>query len=72
MPQKARKESYVLTPAAARTIGDPSVIFELHCISFSHYCDKARWALRLLRIPYKEVNYLPLAHMPAMGALLVS
>lgn len=72
MSRKPKEESYVLPPPAVRTIGDPGATFELHNIAFSHYCDRARWALRLLGIPYKECNYLPFAHMPAMATLLVS
>jgi len=32
-------------------------------ISFSHFCEKARWALARARIPYDERARLPLYHM---------
>lgn len=32
-------------------------------ISFSHYCDKARWALDLARIAYREDAHLPAFHL---------
>jgi glutathione S-transferase len=28
-------------------------------ISWSHYCDRVRWALDLREIPYEQVNYNP-------------
>jgi glutathione S-transferase len=31
-------------------------------IPFSHYCEKARWALDWTRLPYQEDKYLPMAH----------
>ncbi|MCP4444288.1 MAG: glutathione S-transferase family protein [Myxococcales bacterium] len=31
-------------------------------ISFSHYCEKARWALDLVGKPYREEGHLPLFH----------
>jgi glutathione S-transferase len=31
-------------------------------ISFSHYCEKARWALDRGKIPYREEAYVPLTH----------
>jgi glutathione S-transferase len=34
-------------------------------IPFSHYCEKARWALDLARIPYSEDGHLPLLHRRA-------
>ena len=35
-------------------------------IPFSHYCDKARWALDRAGIPYEERAHLPLLHyLPA-------
>ncbi len=32
-------------------------------IAFSHYCEKARWALDLAGIPYREDKHLPLMHL---------
>jgi glutathione S-transferase len=38
-------------------------------IPFSHYCEKARWALDRTGVPYREEGYLPmLAWMPALRA----
>jgi glutathione S-transferase len=31
-------------------------------IPFSHYCEKARWALELCGVPYEEDGHLPLFH----------
>ena len=31
-------------------------------IHFSHYCEKARWALDRLGVPYREEGYLPVVH----------
>ncbi len=33
-------------------------------IAFSHYCEKARWALDRFRVPYSEEAYMPLFHFP--------
>lgn len=35
----------------------------LHTIVFSHYNDKARWALQHFGVPYDERGYLPMFHM---------
>jgi glutathione S-transferase len=35
-------------------------------IPFSHYCERARWALDHTRIPYTEEGHLPGVHVPAM------
>jgi glutathione S-transferase len=35
-------------------------------ISFSHYCEKARWALDHAGIAYRESGHLPLFHVPAV------
>ena len=35
-------------------------------IAFSHYCEKARWALDACRIPYEEQGHLPLFHYLAV------
>ncbi|MCB9598551.1 MAG: glutathione S-transferase C-terminal domain-containing protein [Sandaracinaceae bacterium] len=40
-------------------------MYELITIAFSHYCEKARWALDLHRVPYRERRYLPAMHMLA-------
>lgn len=39
---------------------------KLVTISFSHYCDKARWALEHYGVPYVESGYMPLFHMPGV------
>jgi glutathione S-transferase len=31
-------------------------------IPFSHFCEKARWALDYARVPYREEGHLPLMH----------
>lgn len=49
--------------AAVRTLGDPTLRLELHCIAFSHYCTKARWALQLCGLQFNEVR-----HSRASGA----
>lgn len=36
-------------------------------ISFSHYCEKARWALDLAGAPYREEGHLPLFHFLPVG-----
>lgn len=43
------------------------VAHELVTIAFSHYCEKARWALDRHRVPYTEHAYLPLLHMPPVA-----
>ena len=35
-------------------------------IPFSHYCEKARWALQYCRVPFVERGHLPLAHVVPM------
>lgn len=49
---------YELPAAACSTVSNPGVRLVLHCIHFSHYCERARWTLRLLGIPYEEVSRL--------------
>ena len=39
---------------------------KLVTISFSHYADKARWALEHFGVPYVEAAYLPLLHGPGV------
>jgi len=34
-------------------------------IPFSHYCEKARWALHLCGVPYEEEGHLPVFHYAA-------
>jgi glutathione S-transferase len=34
-------------------------------IPVSHYCEKARWGLERLALPYREDRYPPLIHIPA-------
>ncbi len=36
-------------------------------ISFSHYCDKARWALDHAGLAYREEAHLPGFHAPAVA-----
>lgn len=38
---------------------------QLYTISFSHYCEKARWALDLSQERYREHGYAPMVHMLA-------
>ena len=40
----------------------PQVKVRLITIPFSHYCEKARWALERCNIPYEEDGHLPLFH----------
>jgi hypothetical protein len=54
-PSPPDTPTHTLPAAAARTLADPSLRLELHGISFSHYVERARWALRLLGLPYTEV-----------------
>jgi glutathione S-transferase len=35
-------------------------------IAFSHFCEKARWALDHARIPHRESAHLPVFHVPAV------
>jgi glutathione S-transferase len=39
--------------------------YRLITIPPSHYCEKARWALELARIPFVEERHPPLLHLPA-------
>jgi glutathione S-transferase len=41
---------------------EPNQSSRLITISISHYCEKARWALDLLAIPYIEERHVPLIH----------
>lgn len=41
----------------------------LHQFPYSHYNEKARWALALKQIPHERVNYLPGPHMRAIRKL---
>jgi glutathione S-transferase len=48
---------------------DSDAPFRLITIPFSHFCDKARWALDRVGVPYREEAYLPLAHtLPSLLA----
>ncbi|MSP24722.1 MAG: glutathione S-transferase family protein [Myxococcales bacterium] len=38
-------------------------------IPFSHYCEKARWALDRYRVPHQEERYMPMFHFGPMLAL---
>jgi glutathione S-transferase len=38
-------------------------MFELYDFTFSHYCEKARWALDFKGIPYTQRHLLPGFHM---------
>ncbi|MBX7082921.1 MAG: glutathione S-transferase family protein [Nannocystaceae bacterium] len=35
-------------------------------IPFSHYNEKARWALERWRVPYRELRFVPVLHAPAV------
>lgn len=39
-------------------------MYELVTISFSHYCEKARWALDLAGVRYRETPFMPALHLP--------
>jgi glutathione S-transferase len=39
--------------------------FRLITIPFSHFCEKGRWALDRLRIPYEEEGHVPILHYAA-------
>ncbi|MFO1204418.1 MAG: glutathione S-transferase family protein [Burkholderiales bacterium] len=41
-------------------------MIELYQFPFSHYCEKARWALEYKRVAYKPVNLLPGLHVKAV------
>ncbi|KAF6264084.1 hypothetical protein COO60DRAFT_1698526 [Scenedesmus sp. NREL 46B-D3] len=56
-------EVYELPAVAVRTLSDPALLLELHCISISHYCMRAKWALQLAGLPFTSVHHLPLAHV---------
>ncbi|WP_437995626.1 glutathione S-transferase family protein [Sorangium sp. So ce185] len=52
-------------------MSDPGVGVPLRLITipWSHYCEKARWALDRAGVPYREDAYLPLAHaLPSLRA----
>lgn len=36
-------------------------------ISFSHFCERGRWALDAACLPYAEVRTVPLLHMPTVA-----
>jgi glutathione S-transferase len=40
--------------------------FLLVTIPQSHFCEKARWAMERLKIPYREEAHVPLFHLPAV------
>jgi glutathione S-transferase len=42
-----------------------SPIATLITVPFSHYCEKARWALDLAGLPYREEGHVPALHMRA-------
>src|SRR5581483_3887147 len=41
------------------------MIMRLITIPFSHYCEKARWALQHARVPFREEGHVPLLHWRA-------
>ncbi|MDA1077208.1 MAG: glutathione S-transferase N-terminal domain-containing protein [Proteobacteria bacterium] len=41
----------------------------LHQFEFSHFNDKARWALTWKGLEHKRISYLPGPHMPAIRRL---
>lgn len=46
---------------------------QLVSISYSHYCELARWALQLQGIPYEEHKYSPVQHvLPVIAARIPS
>ena len=42
---------------------------QLYGIAFSHYVEKARWALDRFGVPYRDRRYLPFVHMVALHHL---
>jgi glutathione S-transferase len=42
-------------------------VFRLITIPISHYCEKARWALEKLKLPYIEKRHTPPFHLLATG-----
>ncbi|WIA42269.1 hypothetical protein OEZ86_008285 [Tetradesmus obliquus] len=69
MSTAAAEEVYELPAAAVRTLAQPGLRLELHCISISHYCMRAKWALQLAGLPFDAVHYLPLAHVAGIKRL---
>lgn len=45
-------------------------MYELVTIAFSHYCEKARWALDRYGVPYRERRFMPALHFPYVIAKL--
>ena len=39
---------------------------KLIAIPFSHYCEKARWALDHFGVAYEQASYLPMLHIPGV------
>jgi len=60
MRQDQSKVNQVPTPTDAH---------RLFTIRISHYCEKARWALERLQVPYREYAYMPLLHMAPLALL---
>jgi hypothetical protein len=52
-------------------LAEPGLRYELHCISISHYCMRAQWALQLAGLPFTIVHYLPLSHVLGIKRLQV-
>jgi glutathione S-transferase len=50
---------------STRARGQADGPFRLVTIPFSHYCEKARWALQRLGLEYVEDGHLPMLHWPA-------
>src|SRR4029079_8849515 len=48
-----------------RRDGEGAMTTKLITIPFSHYCEKARWALDRVGVPYEELGHLPLFHYVA-------
>jgi glutathione S-transferase len=46
-------------------------VYELITIAFSHYCEKARWALDRAGVPYRERRFMPAFHLPSVALALV-
>jgi glutathione S-transferase len=46
-------------------------VYELLTIAFSHYCEKARWALDRARVPYRERRFMPGLHVPFVARALM-
>jgi glutathione S-transferase len=47
----------------------PSAAFRVFVIPFSHYCERARWALDYAGVPFATTCYLPLFHVAPLRSM---